>query len=446
MRFTSALAAILTLSLSVAPALGQTGGLSTIRDAEIERTLQRMGEPIFAAAGIQPDAVEIFIIQDNSLNAFVLGRNMAFHTGLLIKLEDPKELLGVIAHETGHIAGGHGARTYEAIRQAQGANLIGTILGVAAIAAGAGPAGAAIIAGGQSVAQRRFLQYSRGQESSADQAALSYMSYAGIDPTGMLETLRRLKAKELVSLTIRDPYLLSHPLSQDRIERLAQRVSQSPYRGTPVKPDIAYWHARMRAKLLGFLLPPVRVLRDVADDNTETALIARAVAYHRSPDPMRALQTINRLVAMRPDDAFYHELKGQILFEGGDARAALPSVQRAATLAPEEPLILAALGQVLLALGEPTADREALQALRSATRRDRFDGRAWRMLAQAETRLGNDMEAALAGAEYQLIRGVNEIAKRDATKVQELALVGSPQWIRAGDILADLERIEDESQ
>ena len=440
MRSFSALAALIALSLSVSPAAAQSGGLSTIRDAEIERTLQRMGEPVFAAAGLGKDAVEIFIIQDDSLNAFVLGRNMAFHTGLLIKLEDPKELIGVIAHETGHIAGGHGARTYDAIEQARGTGLVATILGVAAIAAGAGPAGAAIIAGGQSVAQRRFLQYSRGQESSADQAALSFMDYAGIDPTGMLETLQRLKSRELVTLTVRDPYLLSHPLSQDRIEQLAQRVARSPHRGRPVDPEIVYWHSRMRAKLIGFLSPPSRVLRDITDDNSESALMARAVAYHRSPDPMRALQTVERLVAKRPEDAYYQELKAQILFEGGDARAALPAIRRAAALAPEEPLILAAMGQILLAMNNPAADREALEALRSATRRDRFDGRAWRMLAQAETRLGNQVEASLAGAEFQIIRGETAIARRDAERVQELAPVGSPQWIRAGDILADIER------
>ncbi len=441
MRIRSGITAFaLCCSLAMTSAQAQGQRIQTVRDAEIERTLKRMSAPIFTAAGLSDGAVKLFLIQDKTLNAFVIGRNMAFHTGLLIALEDPEELLGVIAHETGHIAGGHGVRTGAAAETASGAAVLSTILGVAAIAAGAGQAGAAIFAGGQTIAQRGFLKYTRGQESSADQAAVTYLEAARVDPTGMLETLERLKARELVTLSGRDPYVFSHPLSQERINSLSNRVSNSPARGRSVDASTAYWHQRMRAKLKGFLQTPSRILRNIPDDGSENALLARAVAYHRAPDPQAALRTVDRLIALRPNDAYYLELKGQILFEGGFAREAIGPLRRAVALAPGEALILSALGKALLATNEPSANIEARNALNEATRRDRFDSTAWRLLAQAEGRLGNQQAASLAAAEHQIMTGRGKVATRHAKKVQSTAPTGSPAWIRASDILAEIER------
>ena len=410
------LTATLLLSALI-PLAAEAQSISTIRDAEIEATIARMSEPIFNAAGLSGDAVEQFIVQDDSLNAFVVGRNMAFHTGLLMRLEDPTELLGVIAHETGHIAAGHGVRSVAASRSARGIGIATTILGVAAVAAGAGQAGAAIAAGGTTIAQRNFLKYSRGQESSADQAALSYLQTAGIDPTGMLVTLKRLRNQEFLSRTSRDPYVQSHPLSQERIDRLERRVAGSRYNGTKIDPEMKYWHGRMRAKLSGFLMPPGRTLRDVADDGSENALLARAVAYHRAPDPRRALQTMQRLLELRPNDPYYLELLGQIIFESGDSRSALGPVRRAVELAPDEPLIRIMLGQILLSFDDASTDRAALTELRKATLLERFDARAWRLLAKAESRAGNEAEAALAGAEFQVQRGRFKVGMSSALQM-----------------------------
>ena len=430
----------LLLSSGIADARSR-GSISTIRDAEIEKTLERMSAPVFRAAGLPEGSVEIFIVNDRSLNAFVIGRNMAFHTGLLIAMEEPKELLGVIAHETGHIAGGHGVRFGPAASASQGTAILSTIIGVATIAAGAGQAGAAILAGGQSIAQRGFLRYTRGQESAADQAAITYLERAGIDPSGMVGTLRRLQAQELVSVGNRvDPYTLSHPLSGERIRDLARRVSTSSTRGRSVDAETRYWYDRMRAKLRGFLIAPSRTLREVADDGSETALLARAVAYHRAPDPQAALRTIDQLIAMRPNDPYYHELKGQILFEGGAAQAAIPAYRHAASIAPDEPLLLGSLGQALLSLDQPAATTEARTVLAEAVRRDRFNASAWRWLAQAERRLGNTTAASLAAAEHQIMSGEDTVAARHAKKVQATSPYGSSAWVRAGDILAEIDR------
>lgn len=415
--------------------------MSFVRDAEIEATLKRMSTPIFRAAGMSPDSVKIFMVQDRALNAFVVGHNMVFHTGLLEELETPEELYGVIAHETGHIAAGHAVQRYNAQQSLRGPLILGTILGIAAAAAGSGDAGAAIIAGSQTVARRDLLKYTRGQEASADQAAIGFLEAVGIDPTGMLGTLERLKSVEIVAIGNQDPYTFTHPLSSRRITLLQERVRRSSARGATASADITYWHQRMRAKLRGFLDDPLRVLRTVPQsERSEFAILERAVAYHRTPDPNAALREVDALLAMRPNDPYYHELKGQFLFESGRAREAVPSYQRAVSLAPNEPLLLVAYGRALLALNDANADRTAQRILLDAVREDRLDSDAWRNLSQAEARLGNDLGATLATAEFQTLRGSLKAAERNAKRVQDLAPTGSPAWIRAGDIIAAVER------
>jgi len=428
-------------AIALCVASTQSSAMSFVRDAEIEATLKRMSTPIFRAAGITPDSIKIFLVQDNSLNAFVFGRNMVFHTGLLEKLETPEELLGVIAHETGHIAGGHGVQRSEAARNARGPVLLGTILGIAAAAAGSGGAGAAIIAGSQTVAQRSILAYNRGQESSADQAAIGYLETVGIDPSGMLGTLERLKAVEIVTVGRPNPYTSTHPLSSQRISLLRQRVARSRTRGSALSADTIYWHTRMRAKLRGFLDNPIRSLqKNPSSDRSESATLVRAVAYHRSPDLPAALREVDILIQQRPNDAYYHELKGQILFESGSAPEAAKSYERAVALAPNEPLLLVAYGRALLALSNPADDRRAREVLLSATREEKINSSAWRNLSLAESRLGNELGATLATAEFQALQGSLKAAERNAKYVQKNAPAGSPSWIRAGDIIAAVDR------
>jgi len=449
MQFSPRFFSVLRKAVRVLPAIAlcvastQSSAMSFVRDAEIEATLKRMSTPIFRAAGITPDSIKIFLVQDDSLNAFVFGRNMVFHTGLLEKLESPEELLGVIAHETGHIAGGHGAQRSEAARNARGPLLLGTILGIAAAAAGSGGAGAAIIAGSQTVAQRNLLSYNRGQESSADQAAIGYLESVGVDPKGMLETLERLKAVEIVTVGNPNPYTSTHPLSSQRISLLRQRVARSTSRGVSLNADTIYWHTRMRAKLRGFLDNPIRSLQKTpATDRSESATLVRAVAYHRSPDLPAALREVDTLIQQRPNDAYYHELKGQILFESGSAQEAVQSYERAVALAPNEPLLLVAYGRSLLALPGDGNVQEARKVLLAATREEKLNSEAWRNLSQAESRLGNALGANLATAEFQALRGSLKAAKRNATQVQKEAPTGSPAWIRAGDIIAAVDRAQ----
>jgi predicted Zn-dependent protease len=417
---------------------GAASALSLVRDAEIEQTLKRMAAPIFQAAGLPPSSVEIFMVNDRSLNAFVAGgRRLFINTGLMTDLETPEELLGVIAHETGHIAGGHEARRAINLRNARGPALIGLLAGIAAGAAGGGEAAAAIAGGAQGVLGRTLLSYNRSEEASADQAALSYLERAGIDPAGLRAVLERFRGQEVLAIGNLDPYVLTHPLSTERMSLIERRVGALGGRAWPDDPQRDYWHGRMRAKLAGFLQDPARVLaRLEGQPETELNLYERAIALHRLPDPEAAVAAADRLIALRPNDPYYLELKGQILLESGRGAEAVPAYRAAVRLAPDEPLLKAGLGRALLQSNDPAANAEALGVLEEARREDLADASALRDLATAYDRAGDRGMATLATAERYALVGDVPSALSLARRASDILPQGSPGWVRAQDILA----------
>ena len=410
---------------------------SLIRDAEIERTLRQMSAPIFQAAGLAPQTVNIFIINDRSLNAFVTGgRNIFLHTGLLTELDTPEEVLGVIAHEAGHIVGGHEARRAINLRNAQGPALVGVLLGIAAGVAGGGDAGLALATGSQGIVQRALLKFNRAEEASADQAGISYLSRAGIDPIGLQKVIERFRGQEVLSIGNLDPYVLTHPLGTERFALIERRINERRKASYPVDAERNYWFERMQAKLDGFLDSPERVLDRLAGKpETEMVLYEKAIALHRVPDPRGAVAAMDKLIAMRPNDPYYIELKGQILLESRQPERALPEYRRAIQLAPRAPLIKAGLGRTLLQLRTPRADAEALQVLQDARSDDLADVAVLRDLATAYERAGDTGMATLATAErYALVGNVKNaisLARRAAAMLPE----GSPGWLRSQDIL-----------
>ncbi len=417
--------------------------LTLIRDAESERTLRLMSDPLFSAAGMRPGSVDIHIVRNRRLNAFVAaGNNMFLHTGLISELERPDELMGVIAHEIGHIAGGHQVRRSILLRNARGPALVALLAGIAAGAAGGPEAAAAISAGGRQALERTLLAYNRGEEASADQAAVTYMVRAGVDPEGLLRVLRRFRGQEVFTVGNVDPYILTHPLSTARVQLIERKVAELGAPTRAIDQDLAYWHGRMRAKLQGFLDPPRRVLRRTEGADDELGLYARAVALHRLPAPKEAIAAVDQLLALRPGDPFYLEIKGQILHESGQASAAVPYYRRAVAAAPNEPLLMAGLGRALLALDRPDADAEALRVLKSARARDRGDPSALRDLAVAYSRAGDNGMATLATAERFALAGRAEDAVLHAKRAIKMLPIGSPGWLRAQDILV-LDKGED---
>ena len=415
---------------------------SIIRDAEIEQTLSRLSNPIFKAAGIDPANIDMLLLNSRELNAFVFGgNNMVLHTGLITRLETPEGLAGVIAHETGHITGNHLARRQIAQDNLRGPAAAGVLLSIlAGAAAGDASVAAGGVLGSGGTAQRLLLAFNRSEEAAADQAGASYMERSGLDPAGLLETLRIFKGQEIFAAGRADPYARTHPLSSERLSLLEQRIASSSARGGKVDAETDYWFQRMRAKLIAFLDRPDRVLRHVDDDDqSELALMKRAVALHRLPAPDEALTEVDKLIALRPADPYYHELKGQILFESGRAAAAVIPLRKAVQLAPHEPLIVGALGRALLSLDDPSLDAEALTALEAA-RTTRPEASVLRDLATAYARAGREGDAALATAERFMLQGSMRDSLRHARHAIEKLPTGSPGWLKADDIRATAER------
>jgi len=426
--------------------VAQKRGLTLIRDAEIEHIIGSYAAPLFKAAGLAPGAVRVHLVRDSALNAFVAGGQRVFiNTGLILRSESPNQIVGVIAHETGHIAGGHLARTQDALKNASAQTIIAFILGAAAIVSGQGEMGNAILAGGRQVAERSLLRYSRSQEAAADQAALTFLERTGQSPRGLVEFLAILGDQEALLSSTQDPYARSHPISRERISLLRSRMESSPYADKSDSPETIAAFRRMQAKLTGFLEPPATTLRRYPTGDTSVpARYARAIAYHRMPALDKALAEIDGLLAEAPDDPFFHELKGQILYENGRVAEAVAPYERAVQLLPDSPLLLFGLAQAQIATGDPALNRAAIDRLRAAVRlqSQREGAGVWRLLAVAYGRDGRLGLSALASAEQALLEGRPGDAKQFAERAAKLLPRNSPNWIRTRDIAgaADQER------
>jgi predicted Zn-dependent protease len=429
---------------SVARAQGQS--VSFIRDAEIEALIRRYATPIFNAAGLDAQAVRIYLVNDSRLNAFVAGgQNLFINTGLLARAATPNQVIGVLAHETGHIAGGHLARTQEAMRNATAAMIIAMVLGAAAAAAGGGSAAGGVMAGGAAIGQRTMLAYSVAQESAADQAGLTYLERTGQSAQGIADFLRILAEQDLLSPARQDPYLRTHPLTRTRIDTVEAFLQHSKYRYAKDPPELVEEHHRMQAKLHGFTDPPGRTLGLYKESDTSVAArYARAIAYYRMPDLKKALPLVDGLIAQEPDNPWFHELKGQMLFENGRLREALPSYEKALKLRPDVALLRIEVARVQLELNDPALNKTALAYLNDAVRHEDRNSEAWRLLAIAYGREDNIGMSALSLAEGAMVSGDRRMAVQQATRATQLLAAGTSGRLRAEDIKEAAKRLEEE--
>jgi predicted Zn-dependent protease len=434
------------LLLVICPLLPQRAAanqLQLIRDAEIETTIRTYATPLFQAAGLSPQGIRLYLVNDRALNAFVAGGlNMFINTGLLIETDEPGEVIGVIAHETGHISGGHLASLGNAVEQTQLAMIASYLLGIgAALATGEPGAGAAVISGSQDLALRSLLQYTRTQENSADQAAVTLLRATQQSPRGLLNFMEAMSGQEVLLTSNQDPYLRTHPLTQDRIDFLKQAVRESPYADKPPDPELVRLHDRMRAKLIGFLQPLSQVLKAYPEKNaSQPARYARAIAYYRVPNINKAIAEIDSLLTEKPNDPYFRELKGQMLLEHGRVAESVPEYERAAQILPESPQIRQALARAQIALDTREMDQAALENLAVTLAEEPGNGAAWRLSAVAHGRLGDQAMAALSLAEYALARGKYAEASDRAERASGLLPENSASWLRAQDLKNEAER------
>lgn len=432
-------AALVALTLVLATPV--RAGVSLLRDADMEYALRQLGAPVLAAAGLSPSQVRILVVNDSSLNAFVVDtRHIFLHSGLITKLESAAALQAVIAHEAAHITNGHITRRLGNMRSARNAAGLGLILAaVAGAASGNSQVGAGLAIGAQSSALRLFLSHTRSEESSADISSVRFLKRAGIDPQGAADVQELFRGQEALSAGRQDPYLRTHPLSADRLRALRGLVAGNRIKPDPKKEAIAtYWFDRAKGKLTAFTRAPSWTLRRAKESvSTDITYMRQAAAYHRQSNTKKALAAINKAISLRPKDPFLLDLKGQILIESRNFAAAVQVYKRAASIAPREALILGGYGRALLASGNP---KSALKPLESARGRDFSDARILRDLAVAYAKTGQPGMASVVTAERYALQGRMKDAGIHAKRAIGLLPRGSGPWQRAQDVLLAAER------
>ena len=412
-----------------------------LRDAETENNIKKMAAPIWRAAGLEPSDVGIYLVQDNQLNSFVAGGQAIFiNSGLVLRAENPNQLIGVVAHETGHIAGGHVLRAKEAMRNASIESIIAMV--AAAGASVLGRSGAPLL-GAAGVGERSFLQFSIAQEATADHAALNFLDRSCQSARGLLKFFEILQSNELLAGERQESWVRTHPLTQQRVQYIRDHVQQARCSNTPDSPDSVELLRRIKAKLHAFLDDPSKTLSTYpTSDRSPIARYARAIAYYRMPKLDLALPEIDGLIRDFPNDPYYRELKGQMLFENGRVRDAMRPYEDAVKLAPSAALLRISLSQVYIESGDPALNKRAIAYLNDASRAEGRESQIWRFLAVAYGRDNQIGMAALSLAEEALANGKKKDATQQALRAKQMLTKNSPSYFRADDIHHEAERLE----
>jgi len=416
--------------------------LPVIRDTEIEQLLRDYAGPVLNAAGLARQNVRVVVLNEQSFNAFVMdGRHIFINAGTLFQAKTPNEVIGVLAHETGHLAGGHLSRLRQKLADAQTQSIIAMLLGIGAMVAGAragvGEIGAPAIMAPQSAIQRSLLSYVRTQEDQADHAALKLLNATHQSASGMVTVFKRLGDETLFNSRYIDPYAQTHPMPADRVAALEAAAKASPYWDHKDSPSLQLRHDMIRAKLSGFLEHYDTVLRRYPPSNQSLpARYARAIATYRHSDLVRAIAQIDGLIQSQPNNPYFHELKGQALLEGGHPAEAVTPLRQAEQISHHAPLIGIMLAQTLIATNQKQYAGEAVDLLRAALRQEPDAPAAYEQLAMAYGRKGDLAQADLASAQAAFARGDVKTARQLAARAKTRLPVGSPAWVRADDIVS----------
>ncbi len=429
-------------------ASAQQGNTGVIRDAEIEQLLRDYANPVFKASGINASATKIILVGSRDFNAFVAsGRKVFMNVGVIMESATPNQVIGVMAHEAGHIAGGHLFRLRQELERAQIIAIVGSLIGGGAAIAGTrspqvgssggGTIGAILI--GPEIARRSLLAYQRSEEAAADKAGLRYLIETGQSGKGMIETFERFSSESLFRRVGTDPYLQSHPSAPERISALRDEATKSPHFDKADSPALKARHELARGKLWGFLSRPDELARRYAPTDTSLpARYARAIASYRFGNPASAQAQIDDLIRAQPNNPYFWELKGQALLEGGKAREALAPLRRAISLAPNQPLLRGLLGHALVSTGDIKDANAAIKELTTASERDPDAPENFRYLARAYATKGDDAMAALSAAQGFIAEGQQLEAKRLARRAKTGLKEKSPAWLKADDIVNQL--------
>ena len=431
---------MIAVTLSVAairPAYAQSdAGPSVLRDTETERLFKDMARPLIVAAGLDPNSVNVVLLNDPEINAFVAtGQTVYIQSGLLEATDNVNQLQGVVAHELGHVVAGDAIRSQSGMKQATGITVLSLVLAAAAIAAGAGDAGMGIMMAGQRAAEGQFMAFTRAQEATADASAARFLSKAGLSGKGILDFFGKLQNQEYrLAIYSKDSFDRTHPLNSERVQALGQTLRTDPAYSSPPDPALEARFQRVKAKLMGYVDPRLAVTKYPERDLSVPAHYARAYAYHRGGYPEKAEAEANALLAVDPHDPYFLELKGQILLEDGKPADAIAPLREAVRRSGEAPMIAAMLGHALVATEDTKNFAEAKQILKVAVNRDNQDPFAWYQLGIIYDREGDPARAALATAERSNLENEPKLALANAQLAMKGIPAGTPDYLRAQDI------------
>jgi predicted Zn-dependent protease len=445
--FTPAARAV-ALATAAAFALAQPAasqGLPLIRDAEIEQLMRDYTQPVLKAAGLSQQNVQVVIINDRSFNAFVMdGRRIFVNSGALMDAATPNHIIGVLAHETGHISGGHLSKLREQLALAQTQSIIAMLVGLGAMVAaarsgpdsGMGQVGVAALSAPQEIIRRNLLAYARTQEEAADRAGVKFLNATGQSAKGMHDTFKRFAEQILFQRSSIDPYVQSHPMPSERVAALQELAKSSPHWDRKDPPDLQLRHDLMRAKLFGFMERPDTVARRYPQtDQSLAARYARAISAYRHSNVRGAVGQVEALIQAQPNNPYFYELKGQALLESGHPAEAIAPLRRAAQLATHPALIQIMLAQALIATSDAKHADEAVSLLRAALVKEPEAAEGYAQLAMAYGKKGDYAQADLASAQAAFARGDNKTARELAARAKTRFPVGSPGWVKADDIV-----------
>ena len=438
-------AALALARVAVAHEAGAGNSVSLLRDTEIEGDIRTMMTPIWKAAGLDPDAVHVYLVADESINSFVAGgQNIFINSGLVLHAKTPNQLIGVLAHETGHIAGGHLYKGAEAMHDASIEEILALAAGVAATVASRGSDGGAALLGAAGVGQRALLQFSVTQEATADHAAMSFLDATHQSARGLLQFFEVLQTEEMLTGAHEDPYLMDHPLTEERIDYVRDHVERSPYSDVPDPPDYVAMLARIKVKLAAFTEPPSTILAKYSEqDRSVLTRYARAIAYYRTPELDKALPVIDGLIREAPRDPYFRELKGQMLFENGRIKDAVGPYEEAVRLDPDAALLRIELAQVYVEDHDPAQNKRAIAYLSDALRIEDKNVDAWHLLATAYGRDNQIGMAALSLAEEGLAADNKKDAVGEAGRAEHLLPKTGAARARAQEIRREAKDLDD---
>jgi predicted Zn-dependent protease len=443
----TALMTAVALAVAPMPAMAQQNkGPPVLRDTETEQLLREYTRPILRAAGLEKHNIQMVIINQGVFNAFVAdGRRIFVNYGAIMQSETPNQIIGVMAHETGHLAGGHLAKMREQMAHAQTQMIIAMLLGAGAMVAGAqggsssglANAGAAMFSAPGEIIRRNLLSYVRQQEENADKAGVKFLSATGQSSRGMYETFKRFTDESLFAARGADPYVQSHPMPAQRVAALEELAKSSPYWDRKDNPALQLRHDMVRAKISAFMERKETVYRRYPlANNSLPARYAHAISTYLHGDLRSAIAQIDALIQQQPNNPYFYEVRGQALLEGGKPQEAIAPLRRAIALSNNAPLIEMLLGQALVATGNNAYTDEAIAILRGAVARETEAPIGYIQLAMAYGRKGDYAQADLASAQAAYLRGDSKTARDLASRAKTRFAIGTPGWVKADDIVS----------